>query len=45
MSSVRDQARDALRTLLAEAHSQVVTSPETLAEYSGGTAMFNTERD
>jgi hypothetical protein len=45
MSAARDQAREALRELVAEAHAQVVTSPETLAEYSGGTAVFSLERD
>jgi hypothetical protein len=45
MSSARNQAREALRNLVAEAHSQVITSRETLAEYSGGTAIFNGERD
>lgn len=45
MSAARDKAREALRALVAEAHEQVVTSAETLAEYSGGTAVFNSERD
>jgi hypothetical protein len=45
MSAARDQAREALRKLVAEAHAHVVTSPDTLAEYSGGTAVFNLERD
>jgi hypothetical protein len=45
MSDARDQAREALRNLVAEAHARVVTSPEALAEYSDGTAVFNLERD
>lgn len=45
MSDARDAAREALRALVVEAHVHVVTSPETLAEYTGGTAVFNLERD
>ncbi len=45
MSDARDRARDALKALVAEAHAQVVTSAEPLAEYTRGTAVFNLERD
>jgi Apea-like HEPN len=45
MTDVVDDAREALRALLVEAHERVITSAETLAEYKGGTAIFDTERD
>jgi hypothetical protein len=45
MTDPVDDAREALRALLAETHAHVVTSAETLAEHKGGTAIFNTERD
>jgi hypothetical protein len=45
MSDARDRARGALKALVAEAHAHVVTSAEALAEYTGGTAVFNLERD
>jgi hypothetical protein len=45
MSDARDPAREALKTLLVEAHIRVVTSPEALGEYSRRTAGFDLERD
>jgi hypothetical protein len=45
MSGARDRAREALKALVAEAHAHVVTSAEARAEYTGGTAVFNVERD
>lgn len=45
MSETRNRAREALKALIADACAQVVTSTEALAEYSGGTAIFNLERD
>lgn len=39
------RARESLRTLVAEAHEQVVTSAEALAEYKGGTALYDQRRD
>jgi hypothetical protein len=45
MSQARIRAREALKALVADACAQVVTSAEALAEYSGGTAAFNLERD
>jgi Apea-like HEPN len=45
MSETRNGAREALKALVAGACAEVVTSAEALAEYSGGTAIFNLERD
>jgi hypothetical protein len=45
MSAARGRAREALKALVAEAHAHVVTSAKALAEYKGGTAVFNLERD
>lgn len=38
-------ARESLRTLVADAHEQVVTTAEALAEHKGGTAVYNQRRD
>jgi hypothetical protein len=45
MSQARNRAREALQALVADACAQVVTSAEALAEYSGGTAIYNLERN
>jgi hypothetical protein len=45
MSGPWDPARQALKALVLEAQAQAVTTWETLAEYSGGTAAFDLERD
>lgn len=45
MADPLDPARESLRTLVTEALDQVVTSPEVLAEYKGGTAAYHPTRD